>query len=335
MSKKELGQFYTTNAKFIIGDLIKNIKSKTIVDPFVGNWDLLNLFENSYNKIGYDIDPKNDDTIKKNSLIENIDYSGVAVVTNPPYLLNNKTKDQNNIKIFKDNPGLIDLYQISIDKIIGCREGILIVPINFWTSERASIIRQRFLSKYKVDNVKIFLEKVFNDTSVSVCSFYFEEGEVDKLASQKINFRFVKNDGSEDCKVINLDKSENYSINIKYQDDPNIVIDRVSKENEDGTTNIFISLIDSNTNSYGIKAEIKDVYISNKSKDRSFMTLKINKNIDENKFIEYFNKELNELRDEYHSLFLGNYRNGERKKMTIGDVFKFSKHIIIKYGLFR
>jgi hypothetical protein len=50
MTKKELGQFYTTNAEYIIGPLVPLMRSfmrgnPTIVDPFVGNWDLLNAIE--------------------------------------------------------------------------------------------------------------------------------------------------------------------------------------------------------------------------------------------------------------------------------------------------
>lgn len=45
MNKKSLGQFYTTNSNYIIGNLVyllpKNIE---IMDPFVGNWDLLNFY---------------------------------------------------------------------------------------------------------------------------------------------------------------------------------------------------------------------------------------------------------------------------------------------------
>lgn len=333
MSKKELGQFYTTNAKFIIGDLIDKIETKDIVDPFSGNWDLLNLFDSSYIKTGYDIDPKNEQTIKKNSLIDDINYEGKAVITNPPYLLNNKTKNSINISIFKNNPGLIDLYQISIKKIIGCSEGILIVPNNFWTSERAAKIRKLFLDVYKVEEVKMFMEQVFDDTDYSVCSFYFKKKNDSN--KQNIKFRFIKNDGSESSINLDLSKENFYSISIDYMDDKDIEIDRVSRKDEPGSTNIFLRLTDSKAGIANICAEIKDVYIGNKAKDRSFMTLKLNKKIDEKEFVKYFNKELSELREKYFSMFLGNYRNGNRKKMTINDAFKFSKHIIVKYGLFR
>lgn len=50
MNKKELGQFYTTNSKLIIGDLVKYIQGKNLIDPFAGNWDLLNLFDDSFTK---------------------------------------------------------------------------------------------------------------------------------------------------------------------------------------------------------------------------------------------------------------------------------------------
>lgn len=118
-NKKELGQFYTTNSANIIGDLVDNVKGTKLIDPFAGNWDMLNLFDDEkYTKEGCDLDPQNERTEKRDSLLNPKDYSGYSVITNPPYLMNNKTKDPDNLKIFEKYNGFIDLYQISMHTLV-------------------------------------------------------------------------------------------------------------------------------------------------------------------------------------------------------------------------
>ena len=45
---------------------------------------MLNLSSNK--KIDYDIDPKNDKTTTKDTLLNPIDYTNKWIITNPPYL---------------------------------------------------------------------------------------------------------------------------------------------------------------------------------------------------------------------------------------------------------
>ena len=91
MNKTNLGQFYTKNSAYIIRNFKHLIpKQETIVDPFAGEWDLLNLFKNP--KVGFDIDPKTPDTIQRDFLTEPINLKNSWVVTNPPYLARNKNK---------------------------------------------------------------------------------------------------------------------------------------------------------------------------------------------------------------------------------------------------
>ena len=171
--------------------------------------------------------------------------------------MNNKTKDINNLKIFSKYPGYIDLYQIALHTVIGADEGIIIVPINFWTAERSSKIRKEFLSEYEVKEVKLFYYQVFEDTDYSVCSFYFHKK---KNEEQTIKFRLMLDEKNEDSISLKLFKENSYSININLKNNPTLKLDRVSKPNEIGATNIKLHLTDSKPNSYGIFAEITDVY---------------------------------------------------------------------------
>lgn len=282
-------------------------------------------------KSGFDLAPRNDKTEKRNSLLNPFKYEGYSVITNPPYLMNNKTKDKNNIEVFSKYPGYIDLYQISMKTIIGAEEGIVIVPINFWTAERSGKIRNEFLSLYEVPEVKMFTYRVFSDTDYSVCAFYFRKSKT-PIEEQNIIFRLIF-ESSEEKTTILLKRKNNFSINIDLENDESLELDRVAIGDTSGLTNIKLHLTDSAPNKYGIIAEIAPIYYCNKLKDRHFLTLKTNKKINEKEFVEKFNSELTALRDKYKSLFLGNYRNGNRKKFTIQDALRFSNHIITKYKL--
>lgn len=65
-NKKKLGQFYTTNYKYILKGFKIPENTTNIIEPFCGNGDLLNFIDrNKYNIECYDIDSKKDFIIKK------------------------------------------------------------------------------------------------------------------------------------------------------------------------------------------------------------------------------------------------------------------------------
>ncbi len=49
--------------------------------------------------------------------------------------------------------------------------------------------------------------------------------------------------------------------------------------------------------------------------------------IEQRQIIEGFNKEINEMRDKYSSLFLTNYRDNGRKRISFDFVYKFINYI--------
>ena len=113
MEKKfKLGQFYTTRANYIIGNLVSDIpKDKIVVEPFCGNGDLL-IVDNEFEL--YDIDPKIDGCIKRDTLLDPPSYSGKIVITNPPFLARNKNSDKRIYDFYNVN----DLYKASIKSIL-------------------------------------------------------------------------------------------------------------------------------------------------------------------------------------------------------------------------
>lgn len=95
-TKSQLGQFYTTNYEYILSNTHIPTDVNTIIEPFVGNGDLLNFIKNKndYTIEIYDIDPQFTNTIKRDTLTTPPDYTDKFVLTNPPYLARNKSKDK-------------------------------------------------------------------------------------------------------------------------------------------------------------------------------------------------------------------------------------------------
>ena len=175
MSKKQLGQFYTTNYEYILKNMQIPDNITTIIEPFVGCGDLLSFIKNKqqYHIEIYDIDPKYENTIKQDTLKNPPQYKDKFVLTNPPYLARNKSKN----KEIYDKYDCNDLYKCFISILIEnvCEGGIIIIPLNFISSIRKSDItlREKFLKIYSIHTINIFEESVFEDTSYSVCSLYF------------------------------------------------------------------------------------------------------------------------------------------------------------------
>jgi len=327
INKKKLGQFYTKNSKYITQGLIDFVdKNIDIIDPFCGEWDLLNLFNN--NTYGYDIDPKNDKTIKRDTLLNPLNYENKAVVTNPPYLAKNKNKE----KIIYEKYKTDDLYKAALLSIIGCKEGIIITPLNFFSSSDKKI-RDKFLSKYKIKRVNVFEETVFDDTTYTVCSFYFYKEDNTK---QDIDFIFFP----DKKKIkITLNKEDGYSIgneiyNLKKSD---VKISRLLIGDKEPNSRLFLNAIDTGSKGGEIKLSIKEPYYGKKT-DRAFATIVLDKDFsieEQEKICHYFNKTLNYYREKYNSMFLSNYRNSTktmaRKRISFKLAYSIISYVIYKY----
>ena len=108
-SKKDLGQFYTTNYSYILQNLKIPEKEKNIIEPFAGQGDLLNFIEkkDGVNIEYYDIDPKKQFIIKRDTLLNPPEYKNKFVITNPPYLARNKSDNKELFDKYNQN----DLYK--------------------------------------------------------------------------------------------------------------------------------------------------------------------------------------------------------------------------------
>lgn len=337
MEKKELGQFYTTNYEYILqGFNIPNVLH--FIEPFAGQGDLVEFIKKNNNASiieCYDIDPKKDYIVKRDTIKNPPIYANKYLITNSPYLARNKSND----KTLFDKYDVNDLYKCLIKELLTnvCIGGVLIVPLNFWSSIRKEDInlRKHFLQIYDIILINIFEEQVFNDTSYTVCSFQFE---FKKNVDAPLNMVLFP---SKVTICTELNDKNNYIIggdiyNLKSDE---YKITRATKKNKDKlNTNILVKCIDDNKNNrIGLSyIENKDKYIDNTDNQsaRAYALLIIEPAINEcqqKNLIIKFNILLENYREKYHSLFLTNYRESNdiaRKRISFDLVYSIVGYIL-------
>jgi hypothetical protein len=337
--KQELGQFYTTNYDYILTNMYIPNDINHIIEPFVGNGDLLGFIKNKQNYIieTYDIEPKYKDAIKQDTLNNPPNYKNKFILTNPPYLARNKSKN----KDLYDRYDCNDLYKCFIKCLINdvCEGGIIIIPLNFISSIRKSDIelRKNFLNKYSIKIINIFEEQVFNDTTYAVISMYF-------IKKENANITNIYIYPSKRMMNIEFTNENNYTIggeiyNIPYNN--NYKVYRATIQSKENITNILLKCIDDNIdNQLGFKL-VKDNerFIDNTPNlsARSYATLCINKqlSLEEQKIlVEKMNDYIKCQRDKYNSLFLCNYRESNtiaRKRISFDLAFNICNYILTQY----
>lgn len=337
--KKIYGQFYTTNYKYILQNLNIPNNITHIIEPFCGNADLLNFFDNKkYNIEMYDISPKKTFITKKNTLLTPPNYTNKFIITNPPYLARNKSDD----KTIFDKYNVNDLYKAFIKNIISNPSlgGIIIIPLNFWSSIRKNDItlRKEFINIYQIIQLNIFEENVFKDTTYTVCSFLFLPKTT---KSNKIKATIFP---TKKYISFHLSNKNNFIIggniyNLKHTHKYNVY--RATKNNKHKlNTNILVKCIDDNKNNMISLSLVdnKQLFIDETPKltARTYATLIIEPHIDIDKqknIINKFNTFLNKHRQKYHSLFLTNYRESKdiaRKRISFDLVYNIIKYLLEK-----
>ena len=316
-------QHFTENWNKILYNI--NFQPQEAVDPFAGNCDLVSYSPNTKWEL-YDIDIKKPEVVYNDSLLNPIDYTDKTVITNPPYLAKNKTKEFSEIFEKYDTD---DLYKASILSIMNCKNGILIIPINFFTDEATKDIRIKFLSKFKVSYVNYFETQVFKNTTYNVCSFYFEKGETNTVEF----FNVDKSSGF----TTTLKKEYGYRLGGDFYAEINQnkkIFSRARNSKDNNITNIFVNCLDKRKEK--ISASYNTETYFGKDTDRIFATLCCTKKLSENEqklLIEKFNEFLNNERKKYNNLILTNYRDFGRKRISLDDVYKIFTKLYNEYIL--
>jgi hypothetical protein len=371
-SKKNLGQFFTTNSDYILQGFESLVKDRNIIDPFCGAGDLLSWASVNRAKsiIGYDIDSSyinNTTSFLNNSIQKPKDYSKKDdfILTNPPYLYTN----YNDNKSILQNTKHTDLYHLSLESLLNSNEGIVIVPINFLSSSNAKYIREIFFAKFKIVKANFFTKAVFADTTISVIAFYYikksivdnnnfsfklsifpENININITLEKKYNWQIggdflslinnqkntlnakrlleedmLKNFGNVKvkCAYNHLKDIKEYAISSKFKGtlNSNIII---LKAIDSGTNEGKISLID--RRNYNI-----DALVSKHTSRNQIQIMLENVSVLEQEFIiKEFNAILNTMREKYFSLFITNFRDNNRKRISFDFVYNLINFIYYK-----
>lgn len=361
-TKKDLGQFFTTNSEYILQGFEDTVKGKTVLDPFAGGGDLLTWAENhgAVATSGLDIDPNLvSDKIKLNDSLVIIPFAQFNI-TNPPYLAKNKMSVD--MKSKYPMTDYEDLYLLSMKRIIlsNPEEGIIIIPVNFFSAENSDVLRKEFLTAFEISKVNYFKTQVFEDTTYNVVAFHYKRKMVPSTV-QTITFTsFPGNDtitfelnekysyriaGEELSKIVDIKPMETIrlieshmtknegsrKIKAFFNDTKTVVEYSVTPSFRNSIKNniILLNCIDTNGTEKGwIKAEdirsYKQDCLVGKTTSRNIAYVLIpNCSIEiQEKIIPLFNSTLNSLRKKYNSLFLTNFRDNDRKRVSFDFCYK-------------
>lgn len=328
-NKQQLGQFYTTNYEYILDQITIPSNITKIVEPFAGNGDLIQYIKKtgrSFELEHYDIDPKIEGTIKQDTIQNPPSYLNKFIVSNPPYLARNKSSNKQLFDLYNTN----DLYKCFIIEIIRQRPlgGILIIPLNFWSSIRASdsSLRKTFLDVFQVIRVNVFEESVFDDTDYAVCSFLFVAKQSCAVQQSK-TIPFIIYPQKKQFNF-ELNVSNNYTIGGELYQLPQNSAYKIGRliQGMQPSTNMLLKCIDNNIHNRLCLSMIPDSEIfydktKNRS-ERSYASITIEPAISvehQKKLVDHFNNYITIQREKYNSLFLTNYRESNsiaRKRIS-------------------
>ena len=363
MKKAQLGQFFTTNTAYILRNMAKYVRGKAVTDPFAGNGDLLRWAKENgaVSAAGYDIDETyvDNETVFFNDSLKTPKPYGF-VVTNPPYLYQNKMDDNAVLAGSKHT----DLYQLSLEKIAGGEEGIVIVPINFLSAENARYIRRFFFERFDIDEADYFTEQVFGDTTYNVMVFHYKRKSAggdetvlplrfrpeERVANVRLSKRFDWRIGGD---FIEKARSFGNRLRIRRLEEKDLddggervllafnhiknrreyFISPEAKKKLAGNI-VLLRAIDSGTEAGRIGLEnikargIKGLVSIKTSRNQIQLIFPDSVSVEEQeKLIALFNKELNEARETYGSLFMTNFRDNDRKRISFGFAYDFLNYL--------
>ena len=188
MNKK----FYTTKNPFSINQhqFLKWVgllpADTNICDPFAGDGGLLNHFTSSsqkdFKKEAYDINPTSSTVIKNNSLLNPI--KNKIIITNPPWLGSNKTKENLHIKPNQN------LAWLSLNTLLKHNDYVaILLPASFFAyKHKKTILKEAFRRLW---GATFITHKIFEDTDAPVALVYFVPITQHKPLNIYINNKFL------------------------------------------------------------------------------------------------------------------------------------------------
>jgi hypothetical protein len=324
--KQQLGQFFTTNADVILSGYESTIKDFVVVDPFAGDWDLLKWAQRNGCKdvIAYDLDPKNTQTLKNDSLLSPADYTGKFVLTNPPYLSANKSKGKYSDIFAKWRQS--DLYKCFIATLVsqGADEALIIIPSNF-LCESNSRARELLFSRFSIQSAKYWNEPVFDDATTGVCLLHISKKTEYGVTHEEFDCVLLPENRAV---RMQLDKQFGYihggeavaALNRSYE------FEKIGLNTNEVNTRIVVGCLDNGKYSLGFHYNQGDPIRVPGTVITTFQvnTVGFSLNEDEQQqVISLANQKLNSMREKYASMFLSNYMGARQKIMSVSIARSF------------
>jgi hypothetical protein len=347
--KKNRGQFYTTNSSYILDTLplpSKNISR--IVEPFAGKGDLIDWIRTKGYTTpieSYDIEPKRNDILQRDTLKNPPDYTNAWILTNPPYLARNKSSSKDIYDLYDTN----DLYKCFLTSLVQqgtCLGGIVIIPAGFFFSPRDVDVRCRgeFMKQFRITKVHYFEETVFEDTPTTIVAFAFEKAK-DRFQEQDVLWQLFP---SKDQKTFHMSSANSWIVGGEIYSLPipstitvrRYVVGQTAKDGEQ-QTHMTLSALDSGKQDGRICLQYKKDYVyPAKDCSRTYATLCITgitlSEQDQIDICKTFNTLLEQKRQETWSLFLPQYRESKdyaRKRIPFELAYRIVLYILTQLQL--
>jgi hypothetical protein len=343
MSKKEKGQFYTVASAYILdGFTGPPPGARCILEPFAGKGDLLTWVSplSTLPVEAYDIDPKRNDILKRDTLLEPPNYENAWVLTNPPYLARNKT-DKKQVFDTYDTNDLYKCFLMSLVQQKPCAGGILIIPAGFFLSPRPLDVRCRaaFMSRYQILQVRYFEETVFPDTTTTVVAIQFVLSHEEK-AEQSVEWIILP---SKEKRRFTMSAANNwiiggdiYNLSVPVGVKVRRHVEGQALKKEEQMLSLTLNALDSGTQDGRICLEYKEGYVyPAKDTSRTYATLCLmGKSLSaeqQKRLSSEFNSFLEQKRVDTWSLFLPQYRESKeyaRKRIPFDLAYRIVLHLI-------
>jgi hypothetical protein len=342
MVKKQFGQFYTSNYQYILQDMTIPSNVSRIVEPFVGTGELLQFIEADRAQTivleTYDIEPKCEGAVIRDTLYNPPCYDNAFVLTNPPFFARNKNANKGLYEKYMCN----DLYKCFLKTLMDseCIGGIIILPLNFLCSIRTAdvALRRHFLEKFDIDVLNIFEERVFDDTRYAVCSIQFSPSTT---TEKPIRATVYPSNIHVD---LEMTAATNYTIGGELYAlpmAPHIKVERATwRTNMDimHVTNILLKCIDDSPRrllGFSV-ANNEDLVIDTTEAltTRSYATMVFNRPLtqgEQETLVARANTIIQEHRDRTNSLCLSQYRENTsiaRKRISFDLAFRLCNHLL-------
>lgn len=328
--KQKHGQFFTTNADYILEGYEDVVNRKSVIDPFAGNGDLLNWAKkNRASEVkGYDICPLDEKTIKNDSLRFPPSYRGVFVLSNPPYLSKNKCK---NDKAVFDQWNQNDFYKCHLASLVTneCQEGLFIIPSNF-LSESSPKARRIVFFHYDVISAKYWSFPVFEDATTGIVVLYLRrKNNAGNSNPQNFPLEFFTSKEDSETIDVTLEKKYDYLNGKDFFDylkkDTSIKgfikLKKTNIGDPSPNTKIVVSLLEHGKHSFGLSLKNEseeDLYC----REKSFTTFQItlpdhNLSLEQQKeIVNLFQERLYYYKNKYKGMFLSNYMGANQKILS-------------------